>query len=73
MEQAWIGGSDAVPAQGVQKGRKLPGRVEALFADVLPRLLADDPPVELQIPIDGKLLALGIVIEAGKGNRGAVA
>ena len=66
LEEVGIRGRDAVPAQGVQKGAEVAGRVEAPRPDGAPRFLLQDAAVDLEVPVDLQGLSLGIVVGAGE-------
>ena len=68
LEEARVGGGDAAPAQGVQEGAEVAGRVEAARADRAPRLLLQDAAVDLEVPPDLQGLPLGVVVGAREGD-----
>ena len=68
LEEVRVGGRDAVPAQGVQERAEVARRVEALGAEVAPRLLLQDAAVDLEVPVDLQGLPLGIVVGAGQAH-----
>ena len=77
LEKIRVGGGDAVPAQGVQEGAEVTGRVEAPGADGAPCFLLQDAAVDLEVPIDLQGLPLGVVVgareaDARGGGRGGV-
>lgn len=72
LEEARVGGGDAVPAQGVQVGREQPGRVEAAAGDAVPAGIAEDAGIDLHLPKRLERLALGVVVEAGHANERTV-
>ena len=71
MEDPGIGGSDAIPAQRMDEGAEVAGIVEAVFANGLPGLSVQDFGRKLQFPYDFEGLALGVVVKAGKTDKGA--
>jgi hypothetical protein len=72
LEQGRVGGGDAVPPHRVQERSEQARFVEALLAEVAPPLLALDLGVEFLLPEDRELVALGVVVEAGEADQGAV-
>ena len=77
LEEIRVGGGDAAPAQGVQEGAEVTGRVEAPSADGAPCFLFQDAAVDLEIPIDLQGLPLSVVVgtreaDARGGGRGGV-
>ena len=68
LEEVRIGGGDAVPAQRMQEGAEVAGRVEAPRADGAPRFLLQDAAVDLEVPPDLQGPALGVVVGAGEGD-----
>ena len=72
LEEVRVGGGDAVPAQRVEEGREVPGRIESPRGEILPALLFQDPAVDLIVPVDIERLALGIVIGTGKAHETGV-
>ena len=78
LEEVRIGSGHAVPAQRMQEGAEVAGRVEAPRADGAPRFLLQDAAVDLEVPIDLQGLPLGIVVGAreadprGCGRRGGL-
>src|SRR5262249_26105288 len=73
LEKPRVGRGDAVPAQRVQVGRKELGWVETAFCQVLPGATRQDLWIDLLLPKRFELLALGVVIEAGKAKQSRVA
>ena len=73
LEEVRIGRGDAVPAERVQERRELARVVEALGGEVVPALLLEDAPVELVLPEDLELLALGVVVGAREPDDAALA
>jgi hypothetical protein len=70
LHEARVGGGDAVPAEGVEVGREELRRVEAGAADGGPARAGGDGGVDLALPEDGQLFALGVVVEAGEADEG---
>ena len=68
LEEIRIGGGDAAPAQGVQEGAEVAGRVETPGADGAPRFLLQNAAVDLEIPIDLQGLPLGVVVGAREAD-----
>jgi hypothetical protein len=50
LEERRVGGSDGIPAQGLEKRSELAWVVEPAAREVIPALLFEDPPVELVRP-----------------------
>ena len=68
LEEIRVGGGDAAPAQGVQEGAEVTGRVEAPGADGAPCLLLQDAAVNFEVPIDILRLPLGVVVGAREAD-----
>ncbi len=68
LEEVRIGRGDAVPAQRVQEGAEAARRVEALGGELGPAGLLQDAAVDLAVPEDLDLLALGVVLGAGEAD-----
>ena len=72
LQEIRVSGRDAVPAQGVQERAEVARRIEALGAEVAPRLLLQDAAVDLEVPVDLQGLTLGIVVGAGQAHPSAL-
>ena len=68
LEKVGVRRRNAVPAQRVQKGRKLLWVIETLGSQVLPALLLQNPSVDLEVPKHLKRLALSIVVGARESD-----
>ena len=54
----------------MEEGREVPGRVEPLRREIGPALVLEDQAVDLVVPVDLQLLALGVVVSAGEAHEG---
>ena len=70
LHEARVGRGDAVPAEGVEVGREELRGVEAVLSHRRPAGARRDRRVDLALPEDGQLLALGVVVEAGEADEG---
>ena len=64
LEQVRVGCGDRAPPQRVEEGGEQTRVVEAACRQLVPALLADDLPVELELPEDIEALALRIIVRA---------
>ena len=58
----------AVPAQGIEEGGEVAGRVEPLGGESGPAFFLKNPPVDLVVPEDFQRLPLRVVVGAGEAH-----
>ena len=68
LKQVGVGRGGAVPAQGVEEGGEVAGRVEPPGGESGPALLFQNPPVDLVVPEDLQRLPLGVVVGTGEAH-----
>ena len=69
LEQLGVGGGDAVPTQGVEVGRKLPGLIKATLGHSLPAALPQHLEVDLPLPEHREPRPDGVVLHAGQRHH----
>ena len=70
LEEARIGGGDAVPAQAVDVGAEEADLIKAFGADAFPGVFTDDFGAQLHFPDDLGTHPLGVVIDTGEAEQG---
>ena len=73
LEQVGVRRRGAVPAQGIEEGGEVAGRVEPFGGESGPALFLQNPPVDLVVPEDFHRLPLRVVVGAGKAHPRRVA
>ena len=66
LQEARVGGSDAVPAEGIEIGGEVLGRIETALGKPCPFFARQDGSVQLALPEDAELLPLRVVFDAGE-------
>ena len=66
LEEARVGGGDAVPAEGAKEGGEAARGIEAALREGVPTLRFEDPAVRLVVPEDFERLPLGVIVGAGE-------
>ena len=72
LQEAGVGGSDAIPAEGIEVGGEVLGRVEAALGKPCPFLAGQDSGVEFALPEHAELLPLRVVFDAGEFDERGV-
>ena len=72
LEELGIGGSDAVPAEGMEVGAEPALGVESPVTDGAPDILIHDPGIGFKFPDDIEQLSLCIIIQAGDMHEGTI-
>ena len=70
LEEVRVSGCDAVPLECMDERRELARSVETPSPQVVPVFFLEDPSVELVVPEDVEVLALGVIVGAGKTDDG---
>jgi hypothetical protein len=66
LQEAGVGGCDAIPSQGVEVGGEVLGWIEAALGKPCPFFAGEDSGVQFALPEDAELLALRVVFDAGE-------
>ena len=66
LQEAGIGGSDAIPSERIEIGGEILGRVESALGKPCPFLTGQDSGVQFALPEHAELLPLRVVFDAGE-------
>ena len=64
LQEAGVGGSDAIPSEGIEIGGEVLRRIEAALGKPRPLFAGQDSSVQLSLPEHAELLPLRVVLDA---------